>query len=123
VSPALRRLALAGALLGALALGAALSAGVSGVSLARAGLGAAAVAALGLWLRRARDGGRRSAFAATTRLRVVQRVGLSPRTGLALVEVDGRPYLVVHGDGFARLRLTRRRVALAPAPPRLEVAR
>jgi hypothetical protein len=34
---------------------------------------------------------------------------------VALVEVDGRPYLVVHGEGFARVRPVPRRVAL-PLP-------
>lgn len=37
-------------------------------------------------------------------LRVVSRAGLSPRCGLALVEVEGRRYLVAFGDSFATIR-------------------
>ena len=46
-----------------------------------------------------------SKFKAAPRLHVVQRVGLSQtNTELALIEVDGKPYLVVHGDGFAQMQ-------------------
>ncbi|MFP2929044.1 hypothetical protein ACLESO_28355 [Pyxidicoccus sp. 3LG] len=38
------------------------------------------------------------------RLHVVSRAGLSPRCGLALVEVDGRGFLVAFGDSFAEVR-------------------
>ncbi|MGA9523697.1 MAG: flagellar biosynthetic protein FliO [Myxococcaceae bacterium] len=51
---------------------------------------------------------RRRAFAdelaPPPRLRVLSRAGLSQRCGMALVEADGRNYLVVFGDGFAELK-------------------
>jgi flagellar biogenesis protein FliO len=47
-----------------------------------------------------------AAFTMETRVNVVQRVGLSQRNALALVEVDGQSYLIVHGDGFARIERT-----------------
>jgi len=106
------------ALLGALAL--ASGASLSPAALARALLALAGAAALGWWWLRARGAGRPPRFADTPRLTVVQRVGLTARTGLALVEVDGRAYLLVHGEGFARLRPVPCRAAVAP---RLEVAR
>lgn len=71
---------------------------------ARVLLAALAVASLGGWLWRTGPRGRPAERRAAPRLRVVQRVGLSQRNALALVEVDGRPFLVVHGDGFARIR-------------------
>ncbi len=49
-----------------------------------------------------------AAFQIESRMNVIQRVGLSQRSALALVEVDGQPYLVVHGDGFARIQRTTR---------------
>jgi hypothetical protein len=91
--------------------------GASMVELGRVALGAALAASVAWWAVRTRPAG---APRAVPRLAVVQRVGLSPRTGLALVEVDGRSYLVVHGDGFARLRPAPRR---QPPRRRLEVAR
>ena len=78
---------------------------------ARCGLALAAAAALAWWVHRAHAA--RGGFRSTPRLTVVQRVGLSPRSGLALVEVDGRSFLVTHGDGFARIR---------PLPQRLRVS-
>jgi flagellar biogenesis protein FliO len=90
--------------------------GASAASIARILLGVAALAGLAFWFIRARGGlgflaG--SKFKSAPRLNVVQRVGLSPRTGLALIEVDGKPYLVVHGDGFARIRPARRPTRVA----------
>ncbi|MFT3706670.1 MAG: flagellar biosynthetic protein FliO [Archangium sp.] len=88
--------------------------GASAAMIARVVLGLAAVAGLAFWFIRARGGFSLSKFKAAPRLNVVQRVGLSQRTGLALVEVDGKPYLVVHGDGFARIRPARRPTRVAP---------
>jgi hypothetical protein len=64
-------------------------------------LGAGALAMLGFWLVRARQGSKSAS--APRRLEVVSRVGLSAKCGLALVEVDGRSLLIVHGDGFAQV--------------------
>lgn len=89
--------------------------GASAATVARVLLGLAALGGLAAWFIRARGGlGLPSKFKAAPRLAVVQRVGLSPRTGLALIEVDGKPYLVVHGDGFARIRPARRPTRVAP---------
>lgn len=71
---------------------------------ARVLLGLSAAGGLAVWFWRMRSSAGSTSFRHTPRLVVVQRVGLSPRSGLALVEVDGRPFIVVHGDGFARLR-------------------
>lgn len=93
--------------------------GASASNVARVVLGLAAVAGIAVWFVKARGGLQLgSKFKSAPRLNVVQRVGLSQRTGLALVEVDGKPYLVVHGDGFARIRPARRaqRVTSHPAP-------
>lgn len=89
--------------------------GASAATAARVLLGLAATGGIAFWFLRARGGLRLdSRFKAAPRLNVVQRVGLSQRTGLALIEVDGKPYLVVHGDGFAKVSPARRpgRVAL-----------
>ncbi|MCA2977318.1 MAG: hypothetical protein INH41_04385 [Myxococcaceae bacterium] len=51
-------------------------------------------------------------FAKTPRLQVVQKVGLSARCGVALVEVDGRAYLIVHGEGAPRVRRVSSRAAV-----------
>lgn len=90
--------------------------GASTSSIARVLLGLAAVAGIAFWFIKARGAGL-SKFKAAPRLQVVQRVGLSQRTGVALVEVDGRPWLIVHGDGFARMRAVSRprRVQLQPS--------
>ena len=88
--------------------------GASAATLARVLLGLAALGGLGFWFIRAR-GGLPAGFKKAPRLQVIQRVGLSPRNGLALVEVDGKPYLVVHGDGFARVRPTRQPRAALPS--------
>jgi flagellar biogenesis protein FliO len=87
-------------------------AGWSFAAIARVGLGVGSVVGLAWWSTRS---GSPASFKAAPRLVVVQRVGLSARTGLALVEVDGRPFVVVHGDGFARLRPAPRRVPLPKA--------
>ncbi len=81
--------------------------GQSGATIARVVLALCAVGGMAWWLLRARTSGGTS-YRNAPRLKVVQRVGLSARSGLALVEIDGRPYVVVHGEGFARLRPTHR---------------
>lgn len=86
-------------LLLALAPGAGWNAG----SVARWLLAAVCVVGLGVWLARARRAGAASPEAAP-RLQVVARTGLTARTGLALVEADGRSFLVAYGDGFAEVR-------------------
>lgn len=93
--------------------------GASSATAARVVIAVLALGGLAFWFVRARGGlgalaG--SKFKSAPRLNVVQRVGLSQRTGLALIEVDGKPYLVVHGDGFARIRPARRATRVAPTP-------
>ena len=65
-------------------------------------LGAAMLAGLGWWWSRRNAGGAR--FVLPHRLQVISRAGLSQRCGLALVEADGRGYLVAYGDSFAEIR-------------------
>ncbi len=89
--------------------------GASASTVARVLLGLAALGGIALWFVRAR-GVLPSKFKAAPRLHVVQRVGLSARSGLTLIEVDGKPYLVVHGDGFARVQPTRRPARVTPRP-------
>lgn len=81
--------------------------GASPATAARWLLGIAALGGIAVWFSRARGGLSASKLKAAARLSIVQRVGLSQRTSLALIEVDGHPYLVVHGDGFARIRPAR----------------
>lgn len=83
--------------------------GLSLSAVARIALALAAAAGIGWWFLRAR--GRTARFALPPRMAVVTRVGLSQRAGLALVEVDGEAFLIVHGDGYARIRKTARRGA------------
>ena len=98
-SPRNKILAVCGLLL-ALSL-AAIAKGLDPVSLARWALGATAVAGLGFWVWKVRPAHGR--FALPARLHVVSRAGLAPRCGVALVEADGRTFLVVHGDGYAEV--------------------
>lgn len=89
-------------------------------ALARALLGGLALAVLGGWLMyrgRAGDG-----FSRTEPLRVVSRTGLSPRCGLALVEVEGSRYFVVFGDSFAEIRPARAPVRVKSRSRRRAVA-
>ena len=102
-SPRTKVLLAGGLLLGLAAL--APLGGVSAPSLARGLLAALALTGLGWWL--LRQGRAESRFKRTERLRVVSRTGLSPRCGLALVEVEGRRYLVAFGDSFAELHPVR----------------
>lgn len=48
-----------------------------------------------------------SKFELPPRLHVVSRAGLSQRCAVALIEADGRSYLVAYGDGFAEIRAER----------------
>ncbi len=108
--PPKRRLAVAGALLGLATL--ALVAAASGPKLAsQLALGVGAIAA-GVVLATRRPTKR--PFTLAERLSVVQRVGLSPRTGAALLEVDGQRFLVVHGDGFATVHPTQSPTLVSP---------
>lgn len=91
-------------------------AGWGAASAARLGLGATALGGLSLLLWRARAQASAAIVRAPARLRVVQRVGLSQRSALALIEVEGRAFIVIHGDGFARIRPAPRR--LLTGPPR-----
>jgi len=120
-SPRTKVLLAGGLLLGLAAL--APLGGMSATSLARGLLGAIALAGLGWWLMR--QGRAESRFTRTERLRVVSRTGLSQRCGLALVEVEGRRYLVAFGDSFAELqpvrapkRVKSRSHLYAVAPPK-----
>ncbi len=92
--------------------------GASPATAARILLGLAAIGGIAAWFLHARGGLTPSKFKTAPRLNIVQRAGLSQRTGVALIEVDGKPYLVVHGDGFAKITPTRRpaRVALRAVP-------
>ncbi|HYV43654.1 MAG TPA: hypothetical protein VFA20_02290 [Myxococcaceae bacterium] len=93
---------LAAALLVLLLAAFAQQSGASAAMVARIALGLAALAGLTAWWIRARGGAGRS-FQLPARLSVAARTGLSPRCGVALVEADGRRFLVAYGDGFAQL--------------------
>lgn len=75
--------------------------GLSASGTARWILGAVALAGLGWWLWR--RGGASPRFVLPDRLKVVSRAGLSQRCGIALVEADGRSFLVAFGDSFAEI--------------------
>lgn len=103
LSPRARLLLALGLLLGL--AGWAQGSGASVTTWARTLCGALALVCLGAWwLRREREGSR---FPLAEPLRVVSRAGLSPRCGVALVEVEGRRHLVVFGDSFAEIRPVR----------------
>ena len=89
-------------------LGAAASiGGMNSALIARVALGTAALAGFAWWYVKARHA--TAASGEKPRLQVIARTGLSQRTGLALVEVDGKALLVVHGDGFAEVHPAVRR--------------
>lgn len=92
------------------------AAGAPAARVAQIGLLVTSIAVIGWAYRRfkAANPGERS----PVRLRVIGRAGLSQRTGLALVEVDGRAFLVVHGDGFAEIRDPEEAGAPSRAVPR-----
>ena len=81
--------------------GAASLSGMNSALLARIALATVSVAALAWWALSARNA--RGAADEKPRLNIIARTGLSNRTGLALVEVDGQPLVVVHGEGFAEI--------------------
>jgi flagellar biogenesis protein FliO len=103
LTPKQKLLAASGALLAVFAL--ATTQGVSASSLARVVIGLGAVAGMVVWFVRNRGGTARVA-AVAPRLQVVARTGLSQRAGVALLEVDGKPFIVVHGDGYAQVHPT-----------------
>jgi flagellar protein FliO/FliZ len=103
-----KRLLLAGALILSLAALAPLG-GMPAAGAARWLLGAVALAGLGGWLWR--RGSASPRFTLPERLKVVSRAGLSQRCGIALVEADGRSFLVAFGDSFAEIHA-------APMPKR-----
>ncbi|MGQ0508692.1 MAG: hypothetical protein ACT4TC_25610 [Myxococcaceae bacterium] len=111
-----RKLLLAGTLLVVLALTVP-TAGHSASTWARVLVAVATIAGLGLWIARRKQSAE-PGFSLAPKLEVLSRAGLSPRCGLALIEADGRKYLIVHGEGFARIRETRpdRRASPNPAP-------
>jgi hypothetical protein len=111
LSPRKRLLLASGLILGLAAL--APLGGLSGAGAARWLLGAVALAGLGGWLWR--RGSASPRFTLPERLKVVSRAGLSQRCGIALVEVDGRGFLVAFGDSFAEIRpAPRRRASVQP---------
>lgn len=99
LSPRHRLLLASGLILGLAAL--APLGGLSAAGVARWLLGAVALGGLGWWLWR--RGGESSQFTLPERLKVVSRAGLSQRCGIALVEADGRSFLVAFGDSFAQI--------------------
>lgn len=98
-----RQKVLAGCLGLLLVAGLAAAQGASAPQVARVILGLSALAGMGWWFlqRRRPDGAR---FELPPRLQVVCRAGLSQRCSVALIEADGRSYLVAFGDGFAEIR-------------------
>nr|WP_242544363.1 flagellar biosynthetic protein FliO [Corallococcus sp. NCSPR001] len=91
--------------------------GLSLVGTSRLVIGAMALAGLG-WVMLRKGGMAGSAAAAPEPLSIVSRTGLSQRCGLALVEADGRRYLVAYGDTFAEIHETRAVAVLPGAAPR-----
>lgn len=75
--------------------------GLDAVAIARWVLAAAAAAGLLYWYWKVRPA--RGHFALPARLHVVSRAGLAQRCQVALVEADGRTFLVVHGEGYAEV--------------------
>jgi hypothetical protein len=67
---------------------------------AQAVLVAVGLGAIALWLVKSRST-LNETLAPAPRLRVITKIGLSLKSGLTLVELDGKPLLVAHGDGFA----------------------
>lgn len=96
---------------GALALAAAISSG-SMTTAARIVLGTLALAGLAAWVLKQQGLALPRRFAKVPRLQVVQKVGLSARAGVALIEVDGRSFLIVHGEGGTRVRRVSSRAAV-----------
>ncbi|HVE84732.1 MAG TPA: flagellar biosynthetic protein FliO [Myxococcales bacterium] len=103
MSPSIKVKLLAASLLVLLLAALAQRTGAGAAAVARAALGLAAAGGLALWMVRARRGGATGRFQLPPRLSVAARAGLSARCGVALVEADGRRFLVAYGDGFAQL--------------------
>lgn len=76
--------------------------GINAATAARVVLGIAAVGGMLWWFLKQKKQDPAS-FSMLPQLKVLSRAGLSQRCGLALVEADGRNYLVVYGDGFAEV--------------------
>ncbi len=110
LAPRQKLLAL-GVATGLLTLGAAVASG-SVTTGARIVIGALALAGLVAWGLARKGLALPARFARTPRLQVVQKIGLSARTGVALIEVDGRSFLIVHGDGAPRVRRVSSRAAV-----------
>ncbi len=89
--------------------------GLSVTSIARVLLGLGAAAGIAVWFARAR--GLPRPEKAAPRLAVVARTGLSQRAGVALIEVDGKSFIVVHGDGYAQVHPTQPAPAAQPVRP------
>jgi flagellar protein FliO/FliZ len=75
---------------------------INAAAIARVLLAVACLGGIAWWFLRRRSFAEE--LAAAPRLRVLSRAGLSQRCGMALVQADGRNYLVVFGDGFAELK-------------------
>ncbi len=73
-------------------------------SAARGLLGLAALGGALWWFMRTRT--RQTAFSLPRRVSVIQRIGLSQRSGLLLVEIDNQPFVILHGEGFATMKRT-----------------
>ncbi|MBL8919696.1 MAG: hypothetical protein JNJ54_12585 [Myxococcaceae bacterium] len=106
-----QKLLVAAVLTVALAMATAVSSG-SMTTAARILLGAVVLGGLALWAMRGRGLELPRRFSKVPRLQVVQKVGLSARSGVALIEVDGRSFLIVHGDGGTRIRRVSSRAAV-----------
>ena len=76
--------------------------GFDAVSLSRWLIAGLSIVGLGFWALKKRNVA--PAFALPPRLQVLSKTGLSQRCSLALVEADGRTFLVAFGDGFAEMR-------------------
>jgi flagellar protein FliO/FliZ len=77
--------------------------GVAATHLSRAALAIVALGGLGWWFLRARGFSSPKKLQLAPRMTVVSRASLSQRAALALVEVDGRTFLIAHGDGYAEI--------------------
>ncbi|AGC47514.1 hypothetical protein MYSTI_06241 [Myxococcus stipitatus DSM 14675] len=88
--------------------------GVSMVATARWLLVVGALCGLGWWW--FQRGAAKPREVRAERMRVISREGLSPRCGLALVEVEGRGFLVAFGDAFAEVHPLQASAELIPRP-------
>jgi flagellar biogenesis protein FliO len=104
-SPAGRKLLAASACLVALAVAQGLSpaAPVHLGSPLRLLVGLAALAGAAFWAVRRLGAGGLALRRAEPALRIVERTGLGPRNGLAVIEADGHRLLVAYGEGFTQV--------------------